>query len=45
MELAKNKPRDQQQLLSASSLIPLGEAMAVPEDKSISPFPSCPMGH
>lgn len=45
MELTKNKPRDQQQLLSASSHILLGKAVAVPKDKSISPFPSCPMGH
>lgn len=30
MELVKNKPSDQQQLLSASSPIALGEAMAVP---------------
>lgn len=45
MELIKNKPHDQQQLLSSSSLTALGEAMAVPQDKSISPFPSSPMGH
>lgn len=45
MELIKNKSHDQQQLLSSSSPIMLGEAMAVPQDKSIRPFPSCPMGH
>lgn len=45
MELIKNKPCEQQQLLSSSSPITLGEAMAVPQDRSISPLPSCPMGH
>lgn len=45
MELVKNKPRDPQQLPSASSPGMLGVAAAAPQDKSISPLPSSPMGH
>lgn len=45
MELVKNKPRDPEQLLSASSPGTLGAAAAVPQDKSISPLPSSPTDH
>lgn len=43
MELVKNKHRDPQQLLSASSPSTPGAAVAAPQDKSISPVPSPPV--
>lgn len=45
MEAVKNKPRDPQQLLSASGLGTLGAAVAAPKGEGSSAPPHIPTGH